>query len=412
MAKPADVRVADWAVPLWNLTNRRQPRYSAFYGGRGGGKSWGISDALIARASRERLRILCAREVQRSIKDSVKRVLEDSIARLKRTPMFDVTQAEIRCEHTGSVFIFSGLRDNVDTVRSMEGIDICWVSEAQRISQNSLDVLIPTIRKPGSQLIFDWNPREPTDPVDKLFRGESPPPDSYIVNVNWDDNPDFPEVLREEMEYDKRRDPDKYQHIWLGGYLSKSDQRVFHNWEIEEFEHREGVTRRQGADWGFAVDPTVLVQAYIEGRKLYVEYEAYQVGCDIVDTPDLFGSVPEADKWPIIADGSRPETISHMRKNGFKRIYPAVKGAGSVEEGVEWLKSYDIIVHPRCRHTIDELSMYSYKADRHTGEILPKLEDRDNHVIDALRYAVEALRRSESQIERPKSKAIPNQNRW
>ena len=118
------------------------------------------------------------------------------------------------------------------------------------------------------------------------------------------------------------------------------------------------------------------------------------MGCEIVDTPALFLTIPESERWPIVADSARPETISHMRRNGFGKIMPAVKGPRSVEEGVEFLKSHDIIVHPRCTHTIDELTLYSYKTDALTGRILPQLQDAKNHVIDALRYACEAVRRT------------------
>jgi len=156
----------------------------------------------------------------------------------------------------------------------------------------------------------------------------------------------------------------------------------------------DDATHRFGADWGFASDPTVLIRCHVVGRTIYVDYEAYRVGCEIMDTPDLFFTIPDSEKWPIVADSARPETISHMRKHGFPKIMPAVKGPKSVEEGVEWLKSYDIVVHPRCQHTIDELTCYSYKTDPLTGQILPILADRDNHLIDALRYACEAIRRA------------------
>jgi phage terminase large subunit len=125
-----------------------------------------------------------------------------------------------------------------------------------------------------------------------------------------------------------------------------------------------------------------------------VDWEAYQVGCEIVNLPDLFMSVPEAEKWPITADSARPETISYMKSHGFPRILPAVKGAKSIDDGIEFLKSFDIVVHPRCQHTIDELTMYSYKTDPLTGKILPILEDKNNHVIDALRYSCEGARRA------------------
>ncbi len=170
-----------------------------------------------------------------------------------------------------------------------------------------------------------------------------------------------------------------------------------------------------GADWGFAVDPTVLVQCYIVGRKLYVPHEAYRVNCDIVDTPELFMSVPDTEKWPIVADSARPETISHMQKHGFPKIRPAIKGAKSVEEGIEFLKSYDIVVHPRCTHLIDELTLYSFKTDKlDDTKILPILEDKDNHVIDALRYACEGARRALAQ-EKSKSEdfiPLPIAHKW
>jgi phage terminase large subunit len=156
----------------------------------------------------------------------------------------------------------------------------------------------------------------------------------------------------------------------------------------------------------------VLVQCAIVGRKLYIPYEAYRVGCEITDTPDLFMQVPDAEKWPLTADSSRPETISHLRGNGFPKITKAVKGARSVEEGVEWLKSYDIVVHPRCTHVIDELTLYSYKIDPLTNEVLPVLSDKDNHVIDALRYACEGARRAAKAKPPQQVEAIPMATSW
>ncbi|MGO4122936.1 terminase large subunit, partial [Inquilinus sp. YAF38] len=148
-----------------------------------------------------------------------------------------------------------------------------------------------------------------------------------------------------------------------------------------------------GADWGFARDPTVLVRCFVTGRTLFVDHEAYQVGCEIDRTPDLFDTIPEVRTWPIIADSARPETISYMQRNGFGDITGSTKGAGSVKDGVEFLKAHDILVHPRCWHLIDELALYSYRTHPKTGVILAELEDRENHAIDALRYAVEGLRR-------------------
>jgi phage terminase large subunit len=243
-------------------------------------------------------------------------------------------------------------------------------------------------------LWFSWNPNHETDPIDVLLRGENPPPDSVVVCANYKDNPWFPDELKAELLYDQRRDPEKYAHIWLGEYQRNSEARVFRNWKIEEFDRPSGTVFRLGADWGFSIDPSVLVRCSIEGHNLYIDWEAYQVGCEIDKLPDLFLTVPEAEKWPITADSARPETISYMAKHGFPRIAAAIKGARSLEEGVEFLRSFDIIVHPRCKHTIDELTMYSYKTDPLTGKVVPLLEDKNNHVIDAIRYACEGARRT------------------
>ena len=380
-------------------------------GGRGSAKSRSAAAALLLQAASEPHRVLCAREIQKSIKDSVKRLLDDEIARLGLGDFFESVENEIRGKN-GSLFIFAGLRGNSASIKSMEGITRCWVEEAQTISRASLDDLIPTIRTPGSEIWFTYNPRFDTDPIDTMFKADELPPNTLLFHVNWQDNPWFPEVLRQEMDYDKRRDMDKYLHIWEGQYQTSSEARVFKNWTVEEFETDPTATIRQGADWGFSVDPTVLVQCYIVGRKLYIPHEAYRVGCEIVDTPSLFMSLPDAEKWPMVADSARPETISHLQKNGFPKITSAIKGAKSVEEGVEFLKSFDIVVHPRCKHLIDELTLYSFKTDPLTSEVMPVLADKDNHVIDALRYALEGARRAANVRKRTVLKTIPESESW
>lgn len=384
-------------------------RYKGAHGGRGSGKSRFFGTKLIMRSlAQPGLRWVCIREVQKSLEQSVKRMLEDEIQRMGVGSLFEVMDKQIRTPGNG-VIIFQGMQNHTaDSIKSLEGYDGAWVEEAQTLSQRSLDLLRPTIRKPGSEIWLSWNPSLSTDPVDKFLRGDDPHPDAVVVEANYSDNPWLPDVLREEMEYDRRRDPDKYAHIWGGTYQRNSEARVFRNWRLEEFDTPADARFYFGADWGFAVDPTVLVRCWMDGRTLYVDQEAYAVGCEIDHTPALFAGddvhepprwtnprrypgVPGAKEWPVRADSARPETISYMAKRGFK-VVPAKKGAGSVDEGIEFLKSHDIVVHPRCKHTIDELTLYSYKTDRLTGEVLPVLEDAQNHVIDALRYALEQVR--------------------
>jgi len=402
------IKTPEWAEPLL-----APARYKGAWGGRGSGKSHLFAEMLIeAHILDPHTSSVCVREIQKSLAQSVKRLLELKIHDLGVGDLFEIQEFVIKRRNGSGLILFQGMQNHTnDSIKSLEGFDRAWVEEAQSISQRSLDMLRPTIRKPGSELWFSWNPSSPNDPIDQLLRGDNSPPGAVVVKVNWNDNPWFPEVLRKEMEFDRARDLDKFAHVWGGEYLTRSNARVFRNWRVDEFEAPANAMFRFGADWGFATDPTVLIRCYVEGRTLYIDHEAYQVGCEIVDTPDLFLTVPEAEKWPIVADSSRPETISHMKRNGFPKIMAAVKGPRSVEEGVEFLKSHDIVVHPRCQHVVDELTHYAYKTDPATNAVLPVLEDKHNHLIDALRYALEGVRRIQQQ-KPPKVVILPTANRW
>ena len=372
-------------------------RYKGAHGGRGSGKSHFFADSLVEHALMQPgLRAVCIREVQKSLEQSVKRLIEDKIVALEVGSHFGVLKTEIATPGGGLV-IFQGMQNHTaESIKSLEGYDIAWVEEAQSLSQRSLDLLRPTIRKPKSELWFSWNPTDKKDPIEQLLRSDPRMPGSIVVESNWSGNPWFPHVLREEMEWDRRRDPDKYAWIWGGNYRALSNARVFRNWVVEEFETPPSTRFYYGADWGFSVDPTVLVRCFIMGRKLYVDREVYKIGCEIDKTPALFDTLDDghARKWPIKADSARPETISYVRSHGYPNIQPAMKGPNSVADGVEFLKSYDIVVHSRCRHASDELALYSYEVDPKTDEVLPILADKKNHVIDALRYAVEGARRA------------------
>lgn len=369
-------------------------RYKGAHGGRGSGKSHFFAELAIEESIRQKADIVCIREIQRTLDQSVKKLLELKVASMNAGDYFEIQDRRILSK-TGGVLIFEGMQNHTaDSIKSLEGFDRAWVEEAQSLSQRSLDLLRPTIRKPDSELWFSWNPNFATDPVDVLLRGEDPPPDSVVVRANYRDNPWLPDVLRQELEYDQKRDPDKFAHVWLGEYQQHSEARVFKNWTVEDFTRPPGTIHRLGADWGYSIDPSVLIRCDIDGRRLYVDFEAYMVGCEITQLPDLFDRVPECRKWFITADSARPETISYMQKNGFPRINSAIKGARSLEEGVAFLQSFDIVVHSRCQHVIDELTMYRYKTDPLTGKVLPILEDKNNHCIDAMRYACEGARKT------------------
>lgn len=193
-------------------------RYKGAHGGRGGAKSHFFAELLIERCMMGKTRAACIREVQNSLKESVRQLLVDKIEKFQVGHLFDALEGEIRGPND-SLIIFRGMQSyNAETIKSLEAYDIAWVEEAQTLSARSLKLLRPTIRAPGSELWFSWNPRHDTDAVDAFFRGPKPPPDSVVVRVNWQDNPWFPAELRDEMAYDRDVDPDGALHVWDGGY--------------------------------------------------------------------------------------------------------------------------------------------------------------------------------------------------
>jgi phage terminase large subunit len=291
-------------------------------------------------------------------------------------------------------------------------MDSAWIEEGQTLSVNSLTTLKPTIRKKGSKVIATWNPRYADDAIDDFFRGSTIPEKSLVIPVNYYDNPWLTDELRSDMLYDRAKDISLYEHVWLGGYENSSDSRVFKNWTIREFEAPNEVVHRLGADFGFAVDPTTLVRCHLIGDKqLYVDYEAYGEQTEIDELPDLFAEVPESSKWPMAADSSRPETISYLRNHGFPHVHGTVKGPGSAMEGVKFLQSFDIIVHPRCERMIIALQRYKFKTDSRTNKVLPILLHEKSDMIDALRYAAESVRRATGQNQNPDGRP-PQGRRW
>ena len=211
-------------------------RYKGAYGGRGGAKSHFFAERALKTCVVKPTRIVCIREIQDSIRDSVRQLLIDKIQKLRLGQLFTPLDTEIRGPK-GSLIIFKGMQSyNAETIKSLEAYDIAWVEEAQTLSQRSLDMLRPTIRKEGSELWFSWNPRYKTDPVDKFFRS-NPPDEAVSVMVNWRDNPWFPEVLRKDMERDFEVDPDKADSVWNGAYGS-SEGAILSRW-VNEAE-REG----------------------------------------------------------------------------------------------------------------------------------------------------------------------------
>lgn len=381
--------------PYFEPFVKEKRRYKGLRGGRGSAKSHAFAGlAVVKMASQPGIRIVCVREVQRSIADSVKQLLEDKIVDYGLESFFKITDAEISGIN-GSRCIFRGMQNHTAaSIKSLEGFDIAWVEESQTISQKSLDLLTPTIRKPGSELWFSWNPENEDDPVDVFFAEGADHADFMLAHVNFDQNPWFPEELRADMERDKRRDPDKYAHVWEGAYRGLSEARVFRNWREGVVSVPDNIVWFYGVDWGFANDETAGVRVcFPDDRTAYIDAEVYELGVPTEALPKFLAGLPDATKWPIRADNARPETIDYVKRHGFPKMRAAKKGKGSVEDGVTFLQGFDIVVNPACANTVREFQRYAYKTDSRTGEVLPVVEDKNNHLIDALRYAVEGLHR-------------------
>jgi len=410
----------------------RPARYKVLYSGRGAAKSWSVARALLLKAHttpRDKdglpFRILCAREIQTSIKDSVHALLKAQIVKLGLANHFKVTDTSIVSRVTGAEFIFKGLRSNINEVKSMEDIDICWVEEAQSVSKASWDVLGPTIRKPGSEIWVTFNPDEEKDDTYQRFIIH-PSNDVVSVKMFWYENPWFTDELEKErmaLKIKADENPElfaaDYAHIWEGDCKQFSDAVVFKGrYDIISFDWKEVLKQHDveignqrwfhGNDYGFANDPNYLGRSFIteeinqvtldKEETLWVENEVYGYGTEIDNLPDLFdGKVPNkkgmdtARAWPIKADSARPEITSYLARHGFN-IVSAEKWPGSVEDGIAHLKMFKKIhIHKEnCPLAQDQARLYSYKVDKN-GDILPIILDKHNDFWDQQRYALDGF---------------------
>jgi phage terminase large subunit len=407
-AEPVQVTTRRVKIPKAFRDLFKPKRYKGRHGGRGGAKSWNFARALILLAKQRPIRVLCVRELQNSIAESVHKLLSDQITLLGLEKDFDIQKTVIRSV-CGSEFIFSGIQKNITKIKSMEGIDICWVEEAESISERSWEILIPTIRKQecyiysdtepsGAEIWISWNPNEATDPTHQRFIVHPPSPEEAdIIEVNWIDNPFFPDVLKKEMEYMYRTDPDGAAHVWGGQTRRNSQTQIFRDkYVVESFvpdftQFSKWKGPYFGADWGFSSDPTVLMRCWIFGTRLYIDYEYFGYGVEYDDIATGFRDVPDSSRYTILADSQQPATINHVNKRGFM-CRSVDKWPGSVEDGITYLKSFEkIIIHPRCKHMIDEARLYSYKADPLSGLATTIIMDKNNHGWDSLRYALNPM---------------------
>jgi len=372
--------------------------YRGAYGGRGSTKSWAfarkaLQRMVLAQLARKKCRILCGRELQNSLKDSVLQLLCDQIEMLGLQQFFDYGESYVRGADGVSDFLFKGLRHNYKEIKSTEGIDICWLEEAETISEESFRTIFPTVfRNEGAEVWLSWNSESSDAPIHKRFI-LNPPANCKIVKINHSDNPWFSEEMELLRQEDLKRDPDVYAHVWEGECLTRTEAQVLGGkWRVDTFsmpsaDEIDGGPY-YGCDWGFSSDPLALIRCWVRGNRLYIDQEAGGRGIEIKDTPAEFDRIPGIKNHMIRADNARPEMISHMQLEGY-RVVAADKWPGSIEDGITHLRSYDeIIIHERCVNVAKEARLWSYKIDKQTGDVLPVLIDANNHYADAIRYAL------------------------
>jgi phage terminase large subunit len=343
--------------------------------------------------------MLCGREHLNSLEESSMQEVKEAIRSVPwLDAYYEMGEKYIRSKDRRIHYAFAGLRHNIDAVKSKARILRAWIDEAEKVPEESWRTLLPTVRAQGdwwqSEIWVTYNPESPDSATHRRFR-ENPSLDSRLAEINWRDNPWFPEVLNRERLEDQRKRPETYGHVWEGEFLVISDAQVFRNRVVtEQFE--------PGADWdgpyygidfGYANDPTTGNKLWIHDNVLYVEYEMHKLKLDIDKTvPEAIRTLPLCTMHSVRCDSARPETIGFMQQHGMPGAIGAKKGPGSVEDGIEYMKSFDhIVVHPRCPKTAEEFVKYSYKVDRLSGDILPKIVDDWNHHIDDIRYALEPM---------------------
>lgn len=394
-------------------------RYKTCYGGRGGGKSHSVAKALLILGAQKPLRILCAREFQNSISDSVHALLADQVSLLGISGFYEVQKTCILGKN-GTQISYEGLRHNATKLKSFEGADICWVEEAQTVSKSSWEILIPTIRKEGSEIWLTLNPSLESDETYRRFI-LNPPPDSKVVKVNWSDNPWFPEVLRKEMEYLKDKDPDAYMNVWEGHCRTILDGAVYAK-ELRSAQEEGRITR-------VPVVQNKPVDVYFDlGRAdKTAAWFVQQVGLEfrVIDYFDdrgfawshylkrlrernyLYGSIwlPHDGKHELLAS---ERTIEQQTSDaGFSvQVIPLA----SIESGIEAARlvfNRCYFDEQRCADGIQALRHYRYDIDDLGQWSRKPLHDEHSHAADAWRYFCSSM-----QDQAPKRSKQPRIGSW
>ena len=380
-------------------------RVKGAYGGRGSGKSWGFARALLTIGATKKIRVLCVREVQKSIQQSVHQLLADQVSEMGLSSFYEVLNTEIRGKN-GTEFYFAGLSNETsDSLKSFEGVSYCWVEEAQSISKRSWDILIPTIRAEGSEIWITYNPQLESDETHQRFV-INPPPDCKMVQMNYSDNPYFPSVLELERQHaEKTMRVDDYRHTWLGMCKPAVDGAIYFDamsqsiagGRIRKVPHDGSLKTHVVFDLGMADSMTlILVQKvasevrvihYIEGnQRILADYSAELKQLRLDDQPMNWGNI------------YLPHDGFHVRHQSGKDDATVLQGLGwsvekvpntSVNSGIDRLRELFPRIYfdaERTTRLVECLKRYRWNISSKTGEAMHPLHDEYSHGADAARY--------------------------
>jgi phage terminase large subunit len=365
-------------------------REAAIYGGRYSLKSHTVARFLLIRAREKKTRVACLRELQNSIADSSHQLLEELIKKYELND-FIVTNNSIINNINGSDFIFKGLCHNEQSIKSIEGIDISWVEEAQTVSNKSIEVLTPTVRKSGSKIIYTYNRLLEEDPVHNRLVIEGRP-NTLVINCNYDIAEKYgwlPKEIKREIEDDKINRPSLYKHKWLGEPVNQ-ERRIYRGWKmIDEVPHEARLERRW-LDFGYSNDPTAIGEVYYYNGGWIFNELVYQKGMSNKQIADLLNSLDK--KTTIIADSAEPKSIDEIAGYGIT-ILPCKKGKDSIVNGIQLVQDQPISVTKRSLNLWREYKNYMWMVDKNDKILNEPDKLCEDHHMDGVRYVLQTLGR-------------------
>lgn len=380
-------------------------RYNVYYGGAASGKSHFVAQKLTYKLLTHRRKLLVIRKVGRTLKDSVFQLFTDILSQWKLMSYCTINRSTLSISlPNGSIILFKGLDDG-EKIKSITGITDIWCEEATELAYDEYTQLDLRLRaRTGNlQMYCTFNPVSKANWVYNYFFAGQQPPNTFVLHTTYKDNKFLPQQYIDALQAMEKTNPTYYRIYALGEFCSL-DKLIYPNWRQSLANETPSGTLIVGLDFGYVNDPSALIVAYadVENKKIYVVDEVYKTGMLNDEIAKLI-KYKNLQKEIIIADSAEQKSIEEIKRLGISRIRPAVKGQGSILQGIQRLQQFEIIVSPQCTNTIIELQNYSWQKDKSSGEYTNQPIDTFNHALDALRYAIQAVDKPNKLLSLPKN---------